>query len=284
MISSLRNILKEKVLVLDGAMGTMLQSRGFCGNIDALCLTQPEIVLDIHRQYIAAGADILTTNSFNANRFSLEKYGLGHCVSEINVAAARLARLASGSSRLVVGSIGPMAKNSATYQEQAEALIIGGVDAIMIETITDLHNAKAAILGTKRAMREQGRELEIMLSVTPSMSGNLLSGHSLEAFIEAVAPDNPLSIGLNCGFGFEHMTPSLEKLSKMNCYVSLHPNAGLPDESGRYELTPELFARSMRKLVRRGSINIVGGCCGTTPMHIRKLRETVDIVTEMNLT
>ncbi len=282
----LKEVLKERVLVLDGAMGTMIQRLGLKGCNDSLVLTKPEAILDIHRRYINAGADIIETNSFNANALSLAEYGLRDKVYEINLAAARLARQAAGEEHYVAGSMGPtgvslsMADGAATFNDlaetyaiQAKGLIDGGVDALLIETVFDPLNAKAAIFGAKNAMQAAGRTVEIMISATLTDSGRLLSGQTPEAFFAAVMHANPLSVGFNCGFGVEQMLPYIERLDRMSCFVSLHANAGLPDELGFYRQQPEQMAFSLRRLLERGKLNIVGGCCGTTPEHIRTIAD-----------
>lgn len=286
----MRNIaeeLKRRVLVLDGAMGTMIQRSGFADVCnDALVLTHPDAILDIHRSYIDAGADIIETNSFNANAISLAEYGLQDKVYDINLAAARLARRAAGPERFVAGSMGPTNVSLSigdpawtfdsvadTYFDQARGLIDGGVDTLLIETVFDTLNAKAAICGTRRAMQACGREVPLMISATLTESGRLLSGQTLEAFIIAVSHARPLSIGLNCGFGIEQMLPYIERIQGLPCCISVHANAGLPDELGRYNQTPERMTFNMRRMLASGKVNIVGGCCGTTPDHIRLIAE-----------
>jgi len=291
--------LKKRVLCLDGAMGTMLPRGKGLG--DLLCLTDPNIIADIHKQYLEAGADIITTCTFNAQRISLADYGAQDQVREINLAAARLACDAateystSSSPRFVAGSVGPTNKSCSispdvdnpasrsisfdqmceAYLEQMTALIEGGVDAILMETIFDTLNAKAGIEAARRAMEISGREVPIMLSATISdNSGRLLSGQKLEAFIASVAHANALSIGLNCSFGAHDMLPSLRVLSqKVPCYVSAYPNAGLPNASGGYDQTAEMMAREVQAFLDEGLVNIIGGCCGTTPQHIRLISE-----------
>lgn len=285
MCKPIQQILKERVLVLDGAMGTMIQRLGRGGCNDLLSLTEPEAILTIHREYIAAGADIIETNSFNANRFSLAEYGLSDRVGEINLAAARVACEAAGTEHYVAGSMGPTGVSLSidgdisfdmmadAYEEQATALIEGGVDLLLVETVFDTLNAKAAVAGIRRAMTGTGRELPIMISATLTDSGRLLCGQTLEAFIASIAHANPLSIGLNCGFGVEQMLPFVEKLDGVPYFVSLHANAGLPDELGHYRQLPDQMAFTLRRLLERGKLNIVGGCCGTTPDHIRRIAE-----------
>lgn len=306
------NELQKRVLVLDGAMGTMIQSynlseEDFRGNIDdyichlnpdtplrgcndLLSLTQPEIISEIHRAYLEAGADIIETNSFNANAISLAEYGLSELAPEICRAAASIARhaadeymAASGRKVFIAGSMGPGNVSlsisqgfdymSEAWRRQAEALIDGGVDILLLETIFDTLNAKAAILGIKKAFRSSGREIPVMISVTLTETGRTLSGQSLKAFIASVSHAGAISIGLNCGFGAEGMAPWLDELQDIPYFVSLHPNAGFPDELGQYTETPGKMASTMEKYLQAGKLNIAGGCCGTTPLHIALIAE-----------
>lgn len=303
-------LLYRRPLVLDGAMGTMLQSYGLTeqdfrgrydlpgqqtGNNDLLCLTRPDIVHDVHRRYLAAGADIIETNSFNAQRISLADYACQHLVRDINLAAARLARQAAAEApapvRFVVGSIGPTnkalsmspdiadpARRAITfdeladaYTEQMTALIEGGVDALLIETIFDTLNAKAAIYAAQEAMQATQREVPVMLSATLSdNAGRTLSGQTLEAFLVSVAHAHPLSVGLNCSFGAEQMLPHLRNLrARVPYYISAYPNAGLPNQFGLYDETPALMATHVRPFLAEQLVDIIGGCCGTTDEHIR---------------
>lgn len=304
---------RKRILVLDGAMGTMIQKLGLDeagfrgvefashpmplkGCNDLLVLTHPELIEDIHRQYLAAGADIIETDSFNANAFSLADYGLADQVDRINRAAASVARravdaaMAADPSRRcwVAGSMGPTGKSLSmsagldgdgdaasmfdvlvdTYRVQACALIEGGVDALLIETIFDGLNAKAAVYAVRRAMEQVGRRVPVMISVTLTEAGRTLSGQTPEALIASIAHAEPMSIGLNCGFGTDGMVPYLDRFQTVPCAVSLYPNAGLPDELGQYKETPQTMAEKLRPLLRDGFVNIVGGCCGTTPAHI----------------
>lgn len=303
----------QRVLVLDGAMGTMIQREGLSeadfrgrrfeavdarlkGCNDLLCITRPDVIAKIHRGYLEAGADIIETNSFNANAVSLADYGLSDAVKEINLAAARLARKVAddflaehpGRACWVAGSVGPTSKSLSmsqgiddsgeqhvdwdvlvdTYQEQIGALIDGGVDVILIETIFDGLNAKAAIFAARRAMEGSGRRVPLMLSVTLTESGRTLAGQTLEAFVATVMHGEPLSIGLNCGFGADGMAKYVEALQGYPVAVSAYPNAGLPNEMGQYDETPETMVEKIRPMLQRGLLNIVGGCCGTTPEHI----------------
>ncbi len=303
-MKSIETLLANKVLVLDGAMGTMIQRynlsendfRGLrfashrvnlAGCNDLLTITRPDVVSDIHAAYLKAGADIITTCSFNANAISLADYRLEEMVEEINLAAARLARAEADrystelKPRFVAGSMGPSSVSLsmgqseidfdtlvATYKVQAKSLIKGGVDLLMLETAFDPINAKAAGAGILDAFAELGCKLPVMISATLTQSGRLLSGQSLEAFIIAVSHLNPISVGLNCGFGAEMLLPYLDVLGQSPYYVSLHPNAGLPDALGRYTETPETMASHLASALAQGRINIIGGCCGTTPDHI----------------
>jgi len=316
----LREALSKRILVLDGAMGTQIQrfgleERDFRGerfdnhqkNLkgcnDVLCLTQPNIVADIHHAYLDAGADIIETNSFNANAVSLAEYGLDGIVAEINQAAARIARREAGRMALagrkcwVAGSVGPTSKTLSlsadvddpasreldfdtlkkAYVEQMSALIAGGVDILQIETIFDTLNAKAAIVAAHEAMQLAGKMVELVLSVTLSSSGGrTLSGQTLEAFVASVSHANPLALGLNCGFGAESLEPYLRRLGDLTeAFVALYPNAGLPNAMGEYDETPDVTAAHISRLASDGSLNMAGGCCGTTPAHIRAIAEAV---------
>lgn len=307
--------LKDRVLVLDGAMGTMIQKSGlsdkdFNGDLfayedygslkgcnDVLCLTQPDAIKRIHKAYIDAGADIIETNSFNANAISLRDYHLENHVEEINLAAARLAREAVdeyaslhqvGRRVFVAGSMGPSNFSLSisdsgevrvdwdimekTYYDQAKALIKGGVDIILLETIFDTLNAKAAIHGIRRAMRETGRTKPLIISVTLTETGRTLSGQDLDAFLASIEHSGAICVGLNCGFGPQGMLKPLKELSeKAGCFVSAYPNAGLPDEMGCYTETPERMATGVERMLKEGLVNIIGGCCGTTPEHIKEI-------------
>lgn len=282
MRKDIRKELQRRVLVLDGAMATMIQHLGGgAGCYDAMVFSNPELIMDIHLQYIDAGADIITTDSFNANALSLAEYGLSDRAYDINLAAARLARSAAGDEIYVAGSMGPgcvslsMSETisfedmEAACYDQARGLINGGVDLLLIETAVDPMNVKAAIAGARRAMG--GNNVPLMVSAAINGQGRLPSGLTLDDFIGAVSPAHPLAIGLNCGLGVEMMLPYVEQLQEIDCYVSLHPSAGLPDTLGKYPRTPHSMALTLRGLLERGKLNIVGGCCGTTPRHIRAL-------------
>jgi 5-methyltetrahydrofolate--homocysteine methyltransferase len=308
-------ILQSRILILDGAMGTMIQRyklteadfRGerfenfpvlLKGNNDLLSLNKPEVIEEIHRAYLKAGADIIETNTFNANAVSMQDYKMEDLVREMNLASARLARKIADEfskktpdkPRFVAGSVGPTNKTSsmspdvenpmyrsvtfdqmkAAYQEQMEALIEGGVDMLFIETIFDTLNAKAAIFAAKEIAEKTGKETPLVISVSLSdKAGRTLSGQTLEAFITSVSHAEPLALGLNCSFGPEEMFPYLKEVARISpFFVVAFPNAGLPNQLGEYEETPERMAASIKKFIDEGLVNIVGGCCGTTPDHI----------------
>ena len=318
---TIKEILKERILVLDGAMGTMVQRYGLCeddfrgsllaahdrllkGNNDILVLTRPDIIRDIHTKYLLAGADIIETSTFNANRISQAEYGCGHPCAEINRSAASMAReLADAFStpekpRFVVGAVGPTSRTCSispdvedaayrnvtfdmladAYREQMVALIEGGVDALLCETIFDTLNAKAALYAADEACAATGREVPVMLSFTVAdKQGRILSGQTIEAFLASVSNRNLLSVGLNCSFGAREMKPFLKRLSEITpCYVSVYPNAGLPNELGGYDQTPDEMAAIVREYVDEGLVNIIGGCCGTTDDFIAKFPPIVE--------
>jgi len=311
----LRTELEHRILVLDGAMGTMIQRHKLTekdyrgerfanwehlvkGNNDLLILTQPEIIRSIHAEYLNAGADIIETNTFNAQSISMGDYGMGEFVREINLEGARLARLAADEytaknpdkPRFVAGAVGPTNKTASmspdvnnpafravsyedlvsAYKEQILALIEGGVDALLIETIFDTLNAKAAIYAAEEAMKELGKRVEIMLSATVAdTSGRTLSGQTIRAFLASVGHANVLSIGLNCSFGAKDLKPYLQEVSAhSSCFISAYPNAGLPNQFGEYDETPETMAVQVKEYIDDRLVNIIGGCCGTSPDHI----------------
>ena len=289
--------LRKRILLLDGAMGTMIP-RGL-GLSDLLNLSNPSLILDIHEQYLRAGADIITTNTFNAQSISLTDYNAQAKVREINQAAVRIAREAADKfstpdkPRFVVGSVGPTNKSctispdvnnpasrAITFKELADAyaeqmltLVECGVDAILMETIFDTLNAKAGIYAAEEAMKRVDRRVPLMLSITISdKSGRILTGQTIEAFLASVSHAPIISVGLNCSFGAKDMLPNLHLLATRSpFYVSAYPNAGLPNGFGEYEQTPEMMLDEMRPFVEEGLVNIIGGCCGTTPEHIRAL-------------
>ena len=296
-----KQLAKPKLLCLDGAMGTMIPKGKGLG--DLLCLTEPDIIRNIHEQYLEAGADLITTCTFNAQRISLSDYHSEHLVRDINLAAVRIAREAADKysttdkPRFVLGSVGPTSKScslspdvenpglraitfdelSDAYIEQMEALIEGGVDALLMETIFDTLNAKAGIYAAEEAMKRVGRSVPLMLSVTISdKSGRLLTGQTIEAFLISVSHAPVLSVGFNCSFGARDMLPNLRTLARLSpYYISAYPNAGLPNVFGEYDQTPELMLEEVRHFVDEGLVNIIGGCCGTTPNHIRAISHLI---------
>jgi len=317
---NLKELLAHRILILDGAMGTMIQkhklteadfrgslfqdsSKLLRGDNDLLCLTQPEIIRQIHHAYLDAGADIIETNTFNAQRISQSDYGMESHVRAINLAAARLARqeadaftrLNPEKPRFVAGSIGPTNKTASlspdvnnpakraitfdelveAYDEQMEALIEGGVDALFVETIFDTLNAKAAILAAQKAMKSTGKTVDLMLSATVAdKSGRTLSGQTIRAFLTSIEHAPLLSVGLNCSFGANELKPYLEELAAVApWYVSSHPNAGLPNQLGDYDETAERMALQIKEYIDEKLVNIIGGCCGTTPAHIAAYHE-----------
>ena len=308
-ISDIQTQINERVLILDGATGTYLQQHGSSGCNDALCLTNPQLIRQMHSDYIAAGADIIETNTFNCNRFSLAEYGLEDKVYDISKRAAEIAREAAGDTVLVAGSIGPSGKTLSmstdvnipearevsfqemhdTYCDQVRGLIDGGADLLLVETVFDTLNCKCAMKAIEDVCKEKGIVMPVMVSVTLSdNSGRTLSGQTLEAFVASIGgtalPSRPetqssilFSIGLNCGFGAKQLLPYIKRLNEIVPYnISVHPNAGLPNVMGEYDETPETFAQNARQAFEEGSrINIYGGCCGTTPEHIRALKEVV---------
>ncbi|HMT46397.1 MAG: hypothetical protein RL702_226 [Pseudomonadota bacterium] len=277
--------------------GTLGLSRDQKGNNDILALTKPEVPESIHRAYFEAGADIAETNTFSANRISQADYGAEHLVREINLASAALARAIAdeftakdGRPRFVAGAIGPTNKTLSlspdvndpgyreidwdflvdVYHEQAAALVEGGADFILVETVFDTLNCKAAIMAVKQLERELGREVPLMLSMTlTDLSGRNLSGHTVEAFWHAVRHARPLTIGLNCSFGASQLRPHVRALSQIaDTLIMVYPNAGLPNELGAYDEMPETTAALVREWAEHGQVNILGGCCGSTPDHI----------------
>ena len=314
----IREELDKRILIIDGAMGTMIQQykltekdyrgdrfanwhKDVKGNNDLLCITQPHIITEIHKQYLDAGADIIETNTFNSTAVSLADYDMQSLAYELNIAAVKCAKEAiaqSGKTAWIAGAIGPLNKTLSlspdvnnpgyravtfdevvnAYYDQVKGLSDGGVDLLLIETIFDTLNAKAAIFAIKKYFRESGKQsLPIMLSGTiTDASGRTLSGQTLEAFYTSIVHARPLSVGLNCALGAKEMRPHIEELSRLaSCYVSAYPNAGLPNAMGEYDEQPEQTAHFLEDWAREGFVNIVGGCCGTTPDHIRHIAEHV---------
>jgi 5-methyltetrahydrofolate--homocysteine methyltransferase len=321
-IKALQEAAKHRILILDGAMGTMIQRykldeagyrgerfknhpRDLKGNNDLLVLSEPKIIGEIHNAYFEAGADIVETNTFNAQAISQADYGLESIAQELNVTAAKLAREAADAwtkktpekPRFVAGAVGPTNRTASispdvnnpgfrnvsfdelveAYATQTRGLIEGGVDTILIETIFDTLNAKAAGFAVEQVFDETGVELPIMLSDTiTDLSGRNLSGQTPEAFWYSLKHLNPFSVGLNCSFGAEQLRPSVDEISHVaDTLISVYPNAGLPNEMGEYDETPKHMAGLLEEWAKDGLINIVGGCCGTTPDHIRAITEAV---------
>jgi len=319
-LARLHRLAATQILILDGAMGTMIQQLGlaepdFRGRLfqdhprelkgcnDLLSITQPEAIEHIHRGYLRAGAQIITTNTFNANRISLAEYGLADWVQQINMGAVRCARRAieslggKGEDRFVAGSLGPTNRMASlspdvsdpgrravtfdelvmAYGEQADALLEGGVDILLAETVFDTLNLKACLFALEDCFERRGRRVPVMVSVTMTdRSGRTLSGQTLEAFLISIEHADLFSVGINCALGAEAMRPFVEELSqKAPLRTSCHPNAGLPNEFGAYDETPETMARVLGEFAAAGWLNIVGGCCGTTPEHIRAIAEAV---------
>ncbi|GAB2616486.1 homocysteine S-methyltransferase family protein [Novilysobacter erysipheiresistens] len=337
---ALQRALRERILVIDGAMGTMIQqhaleeadyrgerfAEGFdrkhqldghahgptcgCGhdqrgNNDLLSLSRPEIIKTIHAEYLAAGADLIETNTFNSTTLSLSDYGLQHLARELNETGARLARAACDDAeaqtpdrpRFVIGVLGPTSRTASlspdvnrpgfravdfdelrvAYREAADGLIDGGADVLMVETVFDTLNAKAALFAIAEAFDARGARLPVMVSGTiTDASGRTLSGQTAEAFWYSLRHAQPLAIGLNCALGAKDLRPHVDVLSQIaDTYVSAHPNAGLPNAFGGYDETPEDMATMLREFAEAGLLNLVGGCCGTTPAHIAAIAEAV---------
>ena len=304
MITTLEDLAKKRILILDGAMGTMIgEMTGKTGNSDELNLTNPDLIKEIHRRYLKAGADIITTNTFSAQRVSQSDYHLEEKAREIALQGAHIARQcadefsSSDKPRFVAGSIGPTNKTCSmspdvsnpalrdltydelwdAYYEEADALIEGGVDALLIETVFDTLNAKVAIDASMQAMEKYGKKLPLMLSITVSdLAGRTLSGQTLDAVLASVSTYPIFSIGLNCSFGAKQMLPFLRQLArKAPYYVSAYPNAGLPNAMGLYDETAESMAPQMGQMVEEGLVNIIGGCCGTDDRFIEKYQSLV---------
>jgi 5-methyltetrahydrofolate--homocysteine methyltransferase len=316
----IEDILKQRILILDGAMGTMIQRhkleeddfRGeilknhphpLKGNNDLLSITRPDIIKDIHRQYFAAGADMVETNTFGSTTVAQADYHLEHLVYEINFQAAKIAKEVAdeitakepNKPRFVAGSMGPTTKLSSmspdvnnpgyraitfdelviAFKQQAKGLIDGGVDVLLLETITDTLNVKAALFGIQELFDEVGKTIPVMVSGTiTDASGRILSGQTAEAFLISVSHVPLLSIGLNCAMGASALRPYLQVLNERSpFFVSAYPNAGLPNEFGHYDQTPDQMAAEVEEYLKEGLVNIVGGCCGSTPDHIKKIAE-----------
>ncbi len=316
----LERALDRRILILDGAMGTMIQThkleepqyrgerfrdwpRDLKGNNDLLVLTQPEIIRGIHMNYLQAGADLIETNTFNAQRISLADYGMEALAYEINVTAAKLARAAADAfstperPRFVAGALGPTNRTASispdvndaakrnvsfddlvdAYLEAARGLVDGGVDLFLIETIFDTLNAKAAIFACETLFEERGKRLPVIISGTiTDASGRTLSGQVVEAFWNSVRHARPLAVGLNCALGAKEMRPYIAELARIaDCYICCYPNAGLPNAFGEYDEKPHDTACVLEDFAASGFVNILGGCCGTTPDHIRHVADDV---------
>ena len=338
-VQALQQALSERILVIDGAMGTMIQrhrleeadyrgarfAEGFdskhvhdgrCGhaveghdlkgNNDLLLLSKPEVIAGVHAEYLEAGADLVETNTFNATSVSQADYRLEHLVYELNKEGARVARACCdamevrtpGKPRFVIGVLGPTSRTAsispdvndpgarntsfdelrATYREAIEGLIDGGADTLMVETIFDTLNAKAALYAIEEVFDARGGRLPVMISGTiTDASGRTLSGQTAEAFYASVSHGRPLSVGLNCALGAKDLREHVETLATIaDSYVSAHPNAGLPNAFGEYDETPEEMAATLKEFAQSGLLNLVGGCCGTTPAHIKAIAEAVE--------
>lgn len=320
MHNSIVEILKQRILVLDGAMGTMIQKHTLTeddfrkgwfenhhkplkGNNDLLSLTRPEIIEDIHRQYFEAGADIAETNTFSGTTIAQADYDLEDFVYEINFHSAQLARKVADEftaknpekPRFVAGSMGPTNRTASispdvndpgfrgitydelvvAYTQQTNALLDGGVDLLLVETVFDTLNAKAALFAIDEVFEARGKKVPIMVSGTiTDQSGRTLTGQTAEAFLISISHMPLLSVGLNCALGASMIRPYLQVLSKESTFaVSAHPNAGLPNEFGQYDETPQLMGRQIKEFLDENIINIIGGCCGTTPEHIKVIAE-----------
>jgi 5-methyltetrahydrofolate--homocysteine methyltransferase len=321
-MSEIQEILNDRILVLDGAMGTMLQRYAFTeddfrgerfkdfqyplkGNNDLLSLTQPQAILEIHQKYFEAGADIVETNTFSSTSIGMADYHMEHLVYELNYQSARIARQAADEftasqpdkPRFVAGSIGPTNRTAsmspdvndpgfraitfdelmAAYKEQVTALLDGGVDILLVETIFDTLNAKAALFAIDEVKEEKGVDIPVMVSGTiTDASGRTLSGQTVEAFLISISHIPLLSVGFNCALGADQLRPYLKRLAQNTTLnISAHPNAGLPNAFGQYDQTPEQMQELIIQYLDESLVNIIGGCCGTTPSHIKLIAEAV---------
>ena len=325
-MNTLHKALKERILILDGAMGTMLQAYKFSeedfrgerfkdfhlsviGNNDMLSLTQPEAIAEVHRKYFAAGADIVETNTFSSTTIAMADYEMEAYVYDLNYASAKIAKEVAQSftekephkPRFVAGSIGPTNKTASmspdvndpgyraisfdelriAYKQQVEALLDGGVDVLLVETVFDTLNAKACLFAIEEVKEERNSDVPVMISGTiTDASGRTLSGQTAEAFLISISHIPLLSVGFNCALGAKQLQPHLEAIaSRTEVGISAHPNAGLPNAFGEYDETPEKMASQIKKYVDKNLVNIVGGCCGTTPAHIKAIASIVEGVT-----
>jgi 5-methyltetrahydrofolate--homocysteine methyltransferase len=319
-MSKINQAIQKRILVLDGAMGTMLQAYNFSeedfrgerfkdyptslkGNNDLLSLTQPEAIAEIHRKYFEAGADIVETNTFSGTTIAMADYNLENLVYELNYESVKIAKRVAeefnkqnpNKQRFVAGSIGPTNKTASlspnvnkpeyraitfdelriAYKQQTEALIDGGVDVLLVETIFDTLNAKAALFAIDEVNEERNIDIPIMVSGTiTDASGRTLSGQTVEAFLTSISHIHLLSVGFNCALGAEQLKPYMQRLSnKTEFFTSAHPNAGLPNAFGEYDQTPEQMQELIEEYLKNGLINIIGGCCGTNPEHIKAIAE-----------
>ena len=322
-MEDIQKIIQHKILVLDGAMGTMIQQYKFTeedyrgekfkdfkisvkGNNDMLSITQPEAIKEIHRKYLEAGADIIETNTFSSTTIAMADYKMEEYVYELNFQSAKIAKevtaefnaLNPSKPRFVAGSIGPTNRTASmspdvndpgfravtfdnlrvAYKQQVEALIDGGVDILLVETVFDTLNAKAALFAIEEVKEERNITIPIMLSGTiTDASGRTLSGQTAEAFLISVSHIPLLTVGFNCALGAKQLTPHLEVLAKNSSLgISAHPNAGLPNAFGEYDETPEMMANQIKEYLDKGLINIIGGCCGTTPAHIKAIAKIIE--------
>ena len=322
MKKKIEEIIQEKILILDGAMGTMIQQYNFTeeeyrgerfkdfsisvkGNNDLLSLTQPEAIKEIHRKYLAAGADIIETNTFSGTTIAMADYQMEDLVYELNFQSAKIAKeiadeftaLEPHKPRFVAGSMGPTNKTASmspevndpgfraitfeelktAYKQQAEALIDGGVDLLLVETVFDTLNAKAALFAIEEIKEERKISVPVMVSGTiTDASGRTLSGQTAEAFLISISHIPLLTVGLNCALGAKQLTPYLQTISDKTSFgVSAHPNAGLPNAFGEYDESPQDMAEQIKEYLDKNLVNIVGGCCGTTPAHIKAIADVV---------
>lgn len=329
MTSQLKQALRQRILVLDGAMGTMLQAYKFTeedfrgvrfanfhiplkGNNDLLSITQPDAIAEIHRKYFAAGADIVETNTFSSTTIAMADYALEDVVYELNYASAKIAKEVAQSfterephkPRFVAGSIGPTNKTASmspdvndpgfravsfdelriAYKQQTEALLDGGVDILLVETVFDTLNAKAALFAIEEVKEERNSDVPVMVSGTiTDASGRTLSGQTAEAFLISISHIPLLTVGFNCALGASQLQPHLEAIASRTALgISAHPNAGLPNAFGDYDETPEQMAAQIQKYIDKNLVNIIGGCCGTQPEHIEAIAALVENVTPRN--
>ena len=322
MTSPFESLFKERIVIIDGAMGSLIQTYGLeekdfraerfkahpkdlKGNNDLLSLTRPDVIEEIHARYFAAGADLVETNTFSGTSIAQADYGLGHVITDLNLAAVQCARRAANAAQartpgracFVAGAIGPLNRTLSmspdvnrpdyravtwsevvgAYEEQIRALLQGGVDVLLVETIFDTLNSKAALFAIEGVFEELGRRVPVMVSVTiTDASGRTLSGQTITAFYDSIRHAKPFSVGINCALGGAEMRPYIQELARVaECYVSCYPNAGLPNAFGGYDETPEEMASVLTEFAKQGWLNLVGGCCGSTPEHIAAIAKGV---------